>query len=1697
MKEKKSISFNTDRIQQVRTFFLAWGLILFSVSIMQAQNVTPATGGENISADDYQGSYTSLTDIIIDETSTGQISVGQLHFVLPGGFEWDTNTTPSVDIEAATGFSGRGTGLEIEFASISASTITFNVLETSDQPPNKAGKATFSGFAVRPATDELPNQGSISASGAAVSNVNANYGSLKMVAGTPSDLFIETAADGSGDEVAAQNLTAGNSITVYAISRDDGGNFIQNVDADSWSLTNKTGLTANPLSVAGDNRSATFSSTLVGSAGISASAGGLASNSSGTISVVADEPSTLEIQTQPSATNTAGTAFDTQPVLLIKDQYGNTVSSDNFTSVTASRSSGTGTLRGTTTQAASGGTVTFTDLYHTVANTIDLSFTASGLSGSTSNAITINPAAADSLTFVVQPPNGARNTALDPAPEVQLLDTYGNSVSNSGTTITLVKAPESSGPGNINGINSVATNSSGIAVFSDIRLNQNGTYVLTATSDGLADSENSNTFTIADAGSLAGFEIRQSGGGDIATQVAGEPFGIGIAAVDGVGDTLDGQEGRNNFTGYVNLTASSRFADDIDTTQVGPFVDGVYDPSPPYEVKLLQSGGSTTITATNNDGNESGTSNAFVLNPNQAFADSTELSVYKSSLTANGSDTTLVTVQLRDSLDNALVSGGDDVTISHSGDGNLSSLTDNGDGSYTAILTAPTDIGSATFTVEVNGTTATGISETVVFNAGPLATFRIEDAAGNSGTLSDQTAGSPFDIRITAKDANNNTVESFDGTVEISSDATFTSGSGTTASFTDGELASHTVALTSAGDFKLRARRTGFSEVGESNQFTVHPAPADLATSTVTSDLPYLENNGTDHTTIRVQLRDAYGNKLTSQDGNQVNLLFESSSAASLSSTAYQGNGLFTGNLTAGTNIETVRVIGALNSSTSSPSSDIDTVEVVITEFNTWQSTSGGNRADKRDWGIADNWNIGSVPTTGQVIDIPTTPANESFYPIIEQNSTIDFLDIKNQATVNLEPNYTLTLNNDMSGLGTFICDRSTVIVKGDLTVATFASSTCNVTFTGSGAGEISGNTLTGDVTFDRDMTLTGSLESLTSLTVTEGNTLTIEDGANIDIQGTMQIDGELVFNGGHLTISSDITSGSQINISNTTVEFNGTTAQDITGLDNFSNLIINNSEGVTFHNDVVVNDTLFLDNGMLTLDSGSSLVSTVKSGNLSNIRMLREISGTPGWRMIAPPLASTYQDLLDSTVTQGYENSELGLTDSNGDSLQPSVLYYDETYEGTDNQRWRVPGDAGNSLTPGRGLFVYFFGDIDVDDRYNNPLPDTLSISGAENDGTGSSFTFPVTYTAEADTGWNLVGNPYAATIDWDDGNWTKQNMDNVIYVWDPAANDYQEYNGIDGDPALDDGLIMPFQAFWVKANGDGPPQLTVNESSKTTGGEFLRKSGKQPASIEFRLQADSLSKTSHITLSPDGKNGKDRRDAFRLLPFDTQTYLELFFTLEDGTELSINNLARSFGKKISIPIHVGGFVEGAPIEGEYTLSWPEFGNVPDAWTLILTDHETGEEVDLRKNGFYGFDHRLSKQKQPLNNTASNFTLVNNPNNSKAKTAENSGSARFTLTIDPGSDAQDLPGEYALHPNYPNPFHEETTLEFDTPLQGHVEISIYDILGRKVKTIVDESLPANFHERKWRPAGLASGVYICVMRAGDKQFTKKITYIK
>src|SRR5205823_8581546 len=161
----------------------------------------------------------------------------------------------------------------------------------------------------------------------------------------------------------------------------------------------------------------------------------------GTLTEVFGTTTKLTIQTQPSATATAGVAFAQQPVIRIADQFGNVITSDNATVVTAARNAGSGTLQGTTTATAVNGIATFTNLYHTVATTITIDFTATGLTKATSSNVVVSAAPATKLTIQTQPSATATVTApFAQQPVIRVEDQFGNLVNtDNGRTVTATR----------------------------------------------------------------------------------------------------------------------------------------------------------------------------------------------------------------------------------------------------------------------------------------------------------------------------------------------------------------------------------------------------------------------------------------------------------------------------------------------------------------------------------------------------------------------------------------------------------------------------------------------------------------------------------------------------------------------------------------------------------------------------------------------------------------------------------------------------------------------------------------------------------------------------------------------------------------------------------------------------------------------------------------------------------------------------------------------------------------------------------------------------------------------------------------------------------------------------------------------------------------------------------------------------------
>jgi hypothetical protein len=84
-------------------------------------------------------------------------------------------------------------------------------------------------------------------------------------------------------------------------------------------------------------------------------------------------------------------------------------------------------------------------------------------------------------------------------------------------------------------------------------------------------------------------------------------------------------------------------------------------------------------------------------------------------------------------------------------------------------------------------------------------------------------------------------------------------------------------------------------------------------------------------------------------------------------------------------------------------------------------------------------------------------------------------------------------------------------------------------------------------------------------------------------------------------------------------------------------------------------------------------------------------------------------------------------------------------------------------------------------------------------------------------------------------------------------------------------------------------------------------------------------------------------------------------------------------------------------------------------------------------------------------------------------------------------------PARTRLLPNYPNPFNPLTTLRYTLLTESHVNIAIFDLLGKDVSTLVDERIPAGDHVVEFDASGLSSGVYLCRLTCNGVTLVRKL----
>lgn len=566
---------------------------------------------------------------------------------------------------------------------------------------------------------------------------------------------------------------------------------------------------------------------------------------------------------------------------------------------------------------------------------------------------------------------------------------------------------------------------------------------------------------------------------------------------------------------------------------------------------------------------------------------------------------------------------------------------------------------------------------------------------------------------------------------------------------------------------------------------------------------------------------------------------------------------------------------------------------------------------------------------------------------------------------------------------------KGTVSVNGNLTIAT--SNTNGLTLDSnqinvSGNLDISGNIGSGGTGGSTTINLIGG----TSQSIT-GNSSNDPDGMLPNVTINQASGGSISFTnrvnfGRNLTITSN---GSFTANSGSTIAFVGTsnasTLAGTTTLTNIDipNLIIDKSTqsltiSGTFTPNIRVTGVLTVTSGTLntngkivfrSISANTSGQLTTVGGTISgNVTVERFIPGSTGrkWRFLASPvttsnfISNNWQQQIHITGSGTGGTTCPSLTaNSNGfdATTQNTPSFY--TYSESGNAWSSIASTSGVNLVPGTGYRVFIRGNRSQGCSLldgTNPTPNDVTLSAT---GTLATGTQTINVTNGAGSGWNLVGNPFQAIIDWD--NISRSSVGATYYIFNPNAGlggvgAYGNYTAGGSGTNGASRYIGPGHSFWVQASGAG--SIIIEEADKAvtqTGSAttVFKTSAQNGISIKI-LDAQNYSDEVLVTFSNSASKCADTSLDAEKLQFNQGVGNIATFNSCSPMRYSINTLTEYNATSIdTIGVHIK---VATNTSANYRLSFDGLTNIPSNLDVYLVDAYTNTYFNLKNSSIYNF---------------------------------------------------------------------------------------------------------------------------------------------
>jgi len=437
----------------------------------------------------------------------------------------------------------------------------------------------------------------------------------------------------------------------------------------------------------------------------------------------------------------------------------------------------------------------------------------------------------------------------------------------------------------------------------------------------------------------------------------------------------------------------------------------------------------------------------------------------------------------------------------------------------------------------------------------------------------------------------------------------------------------------------------------------------------------------------------------------------------------------------------------------------------------------------------------------------------------------------------------------------------------------------------------------------------------------------------------------------------------------------------------------------VTLGNNLNIAGTLTLKDGELKTANKLTLISdqfgTARVDSIINGTIIDSIIAqryVPAiarrYRMLSSPVQTFFGSTSGVAVSQMIDDIHITGTGGIANGFDPSnnnnssSLFYNEPVAGYFDFGYSGPSSTSQIIPTGAGILVLLRGNrnsptLSGNKYFQQPFPAqtavTLDYTGIMNQGNISpSLTYTVSPTPMPESdGYNLVGNPFPSQIDWKSPNWIRNNIDRVLYIFNPATNSYGTYlsnspfdNGTNGVGRY----IASGQAFFVKANGPNP-NLTFTESLKSSGAaNTVLRNGYSTEAMRIKMELDSVNSDELLVIvdSTSNLDYNSNEDGLKFLNAGFNLYSKTI----SGKLLSISTVP-------SLAIFDTVFLSiTSTTNRTYKFIFNDLQSIDESLDILLIDNFLGTSSNLRSNNMITF----STNSDPNSKGDSRFKVIFQP---------------------------------------------------------------------------------------------------------------------